>query len=245
MAETKTTCSTNSGYSESMNEISNPDCRACQTRQGCCDLSDWDSSHAKTIMYLSERVSLQNRCIRLLEEQVSLLRRLLDNNGIKTPPRIINNGRDFGHTSIHDDRHNTACISDPGISSGNGTDAATRDQPIKDEDRHICPFPAGCGECSDLSDCYNLIDSLVCDILKLEEEMVNWRHALVRHLDPPDARGLQCDIFDHLAQRRFDDPAYQKYLRLFRYETDPMESDWHSRKLRRLANGTDEDSVHL
>lgn len=245
MAETKITCSANSGYSESMNEISNPDCRACQARQGCCGLSGLDSNHAKTIMYLSERVSLQNRCIRLLDEQVSLLRRLLENNGIKIPPRMINNGGDSDHTFIHDGRYNTACVSDPGISSGSGTGAATRDESINADDRHIRPFPAGCGECSDLSDCYSLINSLVCDILKLEEEMVNWRHALIRYLDPPDARGLQCDIFDHLAQRRFDDPAYQKYLRLFRYETDPMESDRHTLKLRRLANGTDKASVNL
>lgn len=107
------------------------------------------------------------------------------------------------------------------------------------------PFPSDCEGCDSLFQCYSLIDSLVRDILTLEEEMVNWRHALVRHLDEADAQNLQSDIFDYLAQRHYDQPAYQAYLRIFRQGVDPMESDEHVKKLWRLANGTDEDSVNL
>ena len=102
-----------------------------------------------------------------------------------------------------------------------------------------------CMECHELLSCYSLIDTLVRDILVLEEEMVNWRHALIRHLDPLNARDLQSDIFDHLAQRHGDNDAYQAYLNAFGIEEDPMESDEHVQKLWRLAHGTDEDSVNM
>lgn len=112
-------------------------------------------------------------------------------------------------------------------------------------DDYSGPILMGCEQCDDLFGCYLLIDSLVRDILILEEEMVNWRHALVRHLDPPDAQNLQADIFDHLARRYYDNETYQKYLGALRYEEDLMESDEHTGKLWRLAHGTDEDSANL
>ena len=34
--------------------------------------------------------------------------------------------------------------------------------------------------CPDIADCYMLIDSLVKDILTLEEEMIRWRQALTK-----------------------------------------------------------------
>ena len=102
-----------------------------------------------------------------------------------------------------------------------------------------------CGECRELLGCYTLIDSLVQDILTLEEEMVRWRQALLKYLSPLDAQNLKSDIFDYLARRNYDSEAYQKYLTLYGYEQDPMESDEHVQKLWRLRNGTDEDSVNL
>ena len=102
-----------------------------------------------------------------------------------------------------------------------------------------------CDNCKDLSDCYILIDSLVQDILTLEEEMVRWRQALLKHLSPLDAQNLLSDIFDNLARRNIDNEAYQKYIKLAGYKEDPMESDEHTERLWRLRNGTDETSVNL
>lgn len=113
------------------------------------------------------------------------------------------------------------------------------------QDDYSGPILMGCEQCDDLFGCYSLVDSLVRDILTLEEEMVNWRHALVRHLDPLNAQNLQADIFDHLARRYYDNETYQKYLEALRYEEDPMESDEHTGKLWRLAHGTDEESANL
>lgn len=102
-----------------------------------------------------------------------------------------------------------------------------------------------CENCSELLGCYKLIDSLVHEILYLEEDVVNWRHALVRYLKSPTAEYLQDEIFDGLAQRFYDDETYQRYINLYHYKKDPMESKKHSNKLQRLANGTDKDSIHL
>ena len=102
-----------------------------------------------------------------------------------------------------------------------------------------------CDQCKDLSDCYILIDSLVQDILTLEEEMVRWRQALLKYLSPLDAQNLLSDIFDNLARRNIDSEAYQKYIKLAGYREDPMESEEHTELLWRLRNGTDETNVNL
>ena len=102
-----------------------------------------------------------------------------------------------------------------------------------------------CENCNELADCYILIDSLVQDILTLEEEMVRWRQALLKYLPPLDAQNLLSDIFDNLACRNIDSEAYQKYIKLAGYKEDPMESEEHTELLWRLRNGTDETSVNL
>ena len=112
----------------------------------------------------------------------------------------------------------------------------------RDDSHPVCYYGM---ECRELHECYSLIDSLVNDILTLEEEMVNWRHALIRHLDPVTGQNLQSDIFDYLAQRHTDNDTYQAYLDAFGMDEDPMESDEHTQKLWRLAHGTDEESVNL
>lgn len=102
-----------------------------------------------------------------------------------------------------------------------------------------------CDHCRELSDCYILIDSLVQDILSLEEEMVRWRQALLKHLSPLNAQNLLADIFDNLARRNYDNETYQSYLKAFGYTEDPMESKEHTELLWRLRNGKDETNVNL
>lgn len=99
--------------------------------------------------------------------------------------------------------------------------------------------------CREMLDNYVLIDSLVKDILILEEEMIRWRQALLRYLSPLDAQNLLSDIFDNLAQRHYDDKTYQTYLQLLHNGQDPMESEEHTQLLWRLRNGEDETSVVL
>lgn len=101
------------------------------------------------------------------------------------------------------------------------------------------------GSCQELVDSYLLIDSLVQDILSLEEEMVRWRQALMKHLSPVDAQNLQSDIYDNLACRHYDNECYQKYVNRLYHGVDPMESEEHFRMLRRLRDGMDETSVTL
>ncbi len=96
--------------------------------------------------------------------------------------------------------------------------------------------------CQKLSDSYDLIDSLVRDILILEEEMVKWRYPLIPYLKPDYSRRLQDTIFSHLAKRHTNDSAYKAYLDHFDI-MDPMESADHVLKLWRLAHGDDGDSM--
>lgn len=106
--------------------------------------------------------------------------------------------------------------------------------------------PYYCTEpCQDIADCYMLIDSLVKDILTLEEEMIRWRQALLKHLSPIDAQNLKSDIYDNLARRYYDNECYQTYIKLAYDGVDPMESDEHSQMLIRLRDGIDETSVTL
>ncbi|PXV88417.1 hypothetical protein C8E03_108144 [Lachnotalea glycerini] len=102
-----------------------------------------------------------------------------------------------------------------------------------------------CNNCQDLIKSYLLIDSLVQDILGLEEEMVRWRQALLRHLPPIDAQNLKSDIYDNLARRYYDNKSYQSYLKRMYNGQDPMESKEHNQMLHRLKEGTDETSVVL
>jgi|GEM_PF-637164 len=99
--------------------------------------------------------------------------------------------------------------------------------------------------CQDLVESYLLVDSLVQDILSLEEEMVRWRQALLRHLSPIDAQNLKSDIYDNLARRYYDNTCYQAYIKRMYNGKDPMESKEHSQMLRRLKDGIDETSVVL
>lgn len=99
--------------------------------------------------------------------------------------------------------------------------------------------------CQEIADCYMLIDSLVQDILTLEEEMIRWRQALLKHLSPIDAQNLHSDIYDNLARRYYDNERYQTYIKLAYDGVDPMESDEHCQMLRRLRDGIDETSVTL
>ena len=98
--------------------------------------------------------------------------------------------------------------------------------------------------CQKLSDSYDLINSLVMDILILEEEMVKWRYSHIPLINPYSARKIQSNIFNHLAERHTNNNAYKAYLDYCHIE-DPMESDDHILKLWHLAHGTDEDSIFL
>lgn len=214
---------------EPFHRESTRDCSGSTLQSQCRELKIKCSSLTETIEKYSEWDSWNRRYIHLLQERNDLLETLLTAAGCDFPPYNI-------HADDYKKKEPSNQMEDFSIS----------DVPeIPDSDSESVPAFMDCDSCENLYGCYTLIDSLVRDILSLEEEMVNWRHALLCHLNPLDAHNLQYDILDGLAQRYYNNETYQNYLDRFLYDEDPMESDKHVSKLWRLAHGTDEDSVNL
>lgn len=206
-------------------------CNNCTTQSQNLELRLRCLNDAETIEMYSAQDTQNRRYIRLLWERNDLLESILASNGCDFPPCLIDG-----------DDYKKPCTADSG-NTDQGTQTSDISNLSADYTAEFCD--KDCDRCEDVFQCYKLIDSLVRDILALEEEMVNWRHALVRHLDPIDAQNLQADIFDGLAQRYYESETYQDYLDMFHYAEDPMESREHVQKLWRLAYGTDEGSANL
>jgi len=92
---------------------------------------------------------------------------------------------------------------------------------------------------------YKLINSMVEDILMLEEDLVRWRKALIPHLTKANAEGLQDDILDGLARNYEGIPAYDMFMQEYCNNKNPMENDEHCELMIRLRQGIDETSVFL
>lgn len=114
---------------------------------------------------------------------------------------------------------------------------STSDQPVYGED--------DCEDCTVLYDLCLLIDSLVTDIIHLEEETVKWREALLVYLSPEDADGLRSDILSDLAGRHTNEDMYELYMRICGIRQDKMEAPEHSDRMWRLKNGIDEETVRF
>lgn len=102
-----------------------------------------------------------------------------------------------------------------------------------------------CDECDLTYDLCQLIDSLVSDIIHLEEETVKWREALLPYLSTEDADGLRSDIFSDLAGRHTDETVYEVYMRTCGIKTDRLEASEHLSRMRMLKNGIAEDTVRF
>lgn len=102
-----------------------------------------------------------------------------------------------------------------------------------------------CDECDLTYDLCQLIDSLVSDIIHLEEETVKWREALLPYLSTEDADGLRSDIFSDLASRHTDENVYEVYMRNCGIKVDRMEASEHLNRMRMLKNGMAEDTVRF
>ncbi|MCD8397388.1 MAG: hypothetical protein LUD12_09450 [Lachnospiraceae bacterium] len=205
------------------------DCSESTLQNQCRELKIKCSSLTETIEKYSEWDSWNRRYIHLLQERNDLLEALLTAAGCDFPPYSIR-AEDYKRKEpTNQEEHSN--ISDV--------------PEIPDSDSGSVLAFIDCDSCENLCGYYTLIDSLVQDILSLEEEMVNWRHALLCHLSPLDAQNLQSDIMDGLALRYYNNEIYQYYLDMSLYDEDPMESEKHVSKLWRLAHGTDEDSINL
>ena len=91
----------------------------------------------------------------------------------------------------------------------------------------------------------DLADRCSCDIetiIGLEDEPVRWRQALIKYLPERWAEGLRMDIFCNLSRDFEGDPAYDLYVKLRRGE-DPQHDKERTKRLYRLADGTDETSI--
>lgn len=105
---------------------------------------------------------------------------------------------------------------------------------------------SSCLDSGDLHDFMALTDAMVSEILRLEEEVVRWRQALIKHLEPRWADGLRQDIFDNLSRTFYGFDAYQLFINYMHGGVDPMESPDHVDRMLRLRDGNDETSItHL
>ena len=102
-----------------------------------------------------------------------------------------------------------------------------------------------CDSCSLADDLCYLIDQLVKDVIHLEEETVKWREALLSYLPEDEAEMLGADILSGLGRRYGGDPVYELYMRVCGHRVDPMEQCGHTKKMLRLRNGLDEDTIRF
>jgi hypothetical protein len=96
--------------------------------------------------------------------------------------------------------------------------------------------------CKTVDDFLRLTDNMVETIIGLEDELVRWRQALIKYLPERWAEGLRMDIFCNLSRDFEGDPAYDLYVKLSRGE-DPQHDKERTKRLYRLADGTDETSI--
>ena len=92
-------------------------------------------------------------------------------------------------------------------------------------------------------DCFRLVSAMLEEIQFLEEEVVRWRQALIKYLEPGWADGLYDDIFSNLSGRFDDYPAYRKFVDQWCRGKDPYDSPEHTRTMLRLRDGNDETSI--
>ena len=94
-------------------------------------------------------------------------------------------------------------------------------------------------------DAFRLIRFLINDIKNLEAEVVRWRQALLKHLDPADAEGLYSDIFSNLASpvALYGFDTYDQFVKFCCDGNDPQEDPEHTDLMLRLRDGVDETSI--
>ena len=95
--------------------------------------------------------------------------------------------------------------------------------------------------CRTVDDFLRLTDTMISDIISLEEELVRWRQVLIKYLPERWADGLRQDIFCNMTRAYEGDPAYDLYVQC--RGSDPQQSWEHAEYMQRLANGTDETSI--
>lgn len=98
-------------------------------------------------------------------------------------------------------------------------------------------------DCPTIYHFMRLTDEMVHAIIRLEEELIRWRQALVKYLPPDRAEGLQLDILDNLSRDFEGNQAYDLYVSILRGGHDPQHDEDHLKRMRRLINGTDETSI--
>ena len=95
-----------------------------------------------------------------------------------------------------------------------------------------------------ISDFLALTDAMVTEIMRLEEEVVRWRKAIMKFLSKDWADGLDQDIFSGLSRTFYDLNAYKLFMNLMHDGRDPLESEEHFNTMWRLKKGTDITSIN-
>lgn len=114
----------------------------------------------------------------------------------------------------------------------------TEDRFFKDQDQTDC-----LEDCPTVYNFLKLTDEMIKTIIDLEEELVRWRQALIKYLPPEWAEGLRQDIFNNLSRCFEGDPAYDLYVSWMCGGVDPQQEESQTKRMHRLANGTDETSI--
>ena len=101
-------------------------------------------------------------------------------------------------------------------------------------------------ECPDSEECelvwsfLELVDSMVRDIQHLKAETVRARYELCKALDPEHERFTAVDLLSNLDMPRYDNMAYQEYVRIYYDGGDPMSFKGFVDFMNRLAKGIDD-----
>ena len=90
------------------------------------------------------------------------------------------------------------------------------------------------------NDMYQLIESFIKDIQKLELRVVYLRYLLSGHLSEYDGKMLRLDIFSDLSGGYYDNAIYQKYLMNYCDGKDPMDCDPFSVRMWRISRGKED-----
>ena len=93
-----------------------------------------------------------------------------------------------------------------------------------------------------ICDVGSLLDQMVMDIQHLELELVRTRYKLSFHLPSPYDEYMRMEIFSGMGTRYGGDPVYDEYLLLRginKYD-DAIDTPFHVRRMKRLANGYDD-----
>lgn len=100
-------------------------------------------------------------------------------------------------------------------------------------------------ECQSITDFCLLVHPLGQNINSLEEEVVRWRHELLKYLPSKEAEELRSDIFSNLTGSIAFNEDYKLYVEKMCLGRDPIDDDEHINRMLRLRYGKYDTTITL